>query len=213
MMKRVKAIRYGVTNALDDAYVDLAGAWATQTNRFSDVILDKNGEDRIVLYLGAPSPSATRVKWISGEIGLFIPDLDPNATIVTRNIISTSKIPITSVPLSAARAEVTVLPKKFQKGGDHGDRFGGAAHDNSISLRVKDPKEKIVRLEFLDKDGNIQALSSGSSDGDTRGYSFAKPLPPQVDLRIYLRTPKACTNIPFMIKDIPLPENQPPAAR
>ena len=77
--------------------------------------------------------------------------------------------------------------------------------ENDVVLKVIDPSGKFIGVEVLnDKGGVVQTTSTTYAD-DMRVLGFAHALPADVQLRIFLKTPKAVSVVPFKLVDVALP--------
>lgn len=83
--------------------------------------------------------------------------------------------------------------------------FGGGGDENSFQLTIKDPANKLVKIEFLDEEDQVISNNGVSSCNDDHWYSFSQPLPKNVKLRIYVATEKSIVKVPFTLKDVALP--------
>ncbi|MBX3280536.1 MAG: hypothetical protein KF868_21260 [Acidobacteria bacterium] len=81
--------------------------------------------------------------------------------------------------------------------------------ENGLALNVKDPKGKLVSIEFEDAAGKAiehQGRSSmGSNDDKTFIYDFKEPLPTGARIKVYVMTQRAVVKSPFKLASVPLP--------
>jgi len=79
----------------------------------------------------------------------------------------------------------------------------------TITLKITDPKKKIVGIEFQDTRGNkINDLGFSGINmfgTETKTYRFASPFPNDARLVIYLDSPNAYLKVPFSFTNLLLP--------
>ncbi|MDA8084977.1 MAG: hypothetical protein M0024_15065 [Nitrospiraceae bacterium] len=227
-----KGLKIDVTKALDDTGRDLLKKDGQKCEEFTKPDENNTSQADIELKLKNPARKAAVVREVAGEISVFMPKRDPNATATVKAFVTHTGKPIEEKALKAAGVGLSVMTKKQfdefkeqqkkevkSKEGEMVREFGEAMTkalqslfggfmeigENSIILDVTDPGNKVVSIEFSDATG--KALRSGSSmkTGDIRVFEFNEPVPQDAQLTIYLATPKSMVKMPFSITDIALP--------
>ena len=77
--------------------------------------------------------------------------------------------------------------------------------NSDISFLVKDPQSRLVKIEFIGKDGKELERNSWSSSGEVQAYNFKAGLPADTKILLYLATDKSLVTVPFSLKDVELP--------
>ncbi len=85
--------------------------------------------------------------------------------------------------------------------------FGNMMGDdkNSIRLWVKDPRHRVVDIQFLDAKGAVLDTNSRSNMGELRQVGFKQLPPPTTRMRVLLATDQAIHPVAFSLNEIPLP--------
>lgn len=224
-------IRINIAQAVDDTGLDLI-----RKERFSNEDdfrdLDKNnaGENKIDIKLMKPSMKATAIKELSGEIELYCPGKDPEATIKVEQFMKNLGKRIDNPSLRRLQVKLTVFDKKtyeeFAKKEAAAkeraarsnvakqlvlavtnlfDAITETLSKNPVIIKLKDPQSRIMGLRFYSASGQKIAHNLWSSGGDIQTYSFNNPMPADAAMVIMLKTDKAIQKIPVKFTDIPLP--------
>jgi formylglycine-generating enzyme required for sulfatase activity len=140
------------------------------------------------------SPAAARsIKALAGGVEVWIPSRDP-ASIITAGYADDADKPLNNDLLKAAGVDITLQKPTL---------------DISRAYEIKDPKNRVALVEFLDADGkrlDTNGVSSSSFGGKTILYaSFPAKVPADAVVKIYLVTEKSVVTVPFEFKDVPLP--------
>lgn len=224
-------IRANITQAVDDTGLDLIKKEKfSGEDDFRDPGKNNAGENKIDVELMKPSMKATAIKELSGEIELYCPGKDPEATIKVEQFMKNVGKPIDNPSLRRLQVELTVSDKKTceefakkeaaakRKAAESNvgkqlalavtnlfDTMSGVFSKNPVIIKLKDPQSKIIGLRFYSASGQKIGRSSWSSSGDIQTYSFNDPMPADAAMVIMLKTDKAIRKIPVKFTDIPLP--------
>ncbi len=191
-MEGVQALRF----LLSDARDDLGNALLPDEKKppeFRDVRGDAAQEQ---LSFGNPARGATTFR-VAGRLELFIPGRDPNAVVKVPRALATPGRPLASPGLKAAGVGVTVLPRT-------------GLPQNAVSLRGRTADVRRIRsVRILRADGKeIPVGSRGwvSDDEETlMTLEATEAVPKNASLVFTLLTEKARAEVPFDLKEIPLP--------
>lgn len=182
------------------------------------------------LKLKNPARKAAVVRELAGTVELFMPERDPAATVVLRDFAARTGKPLADPALEKAGIRLTVLTKaeydalaqqKKQQAAAAADRqnlgqamaqaFEGLlgaffqVGDHDLILQLTDPAGRFIHAEVLDGRGAAIATTSTTSADDLKVLGFARPLPADARLRIFVKTADSVVTIPFRLTDIPLP--------
>lgn len=230
-LESAEKIRVNITQAADDTGLDLIKKEKfSGEDDFRDPGKNNAGENKIDIELMKPSTKATAIKELSGEIELYCPGKDPEATVKFEQFMKNAGKPIDSPSLRRLQVKLTVFDKKAyeefakkeaaakQKAAESNvgkqlvlavtnlfDTMSEAFSKNSVIVKLEDPQSKIIGLRFYSASGQKIDRSSWSSSGDIQTYSFNDPMPADAAMVIMLKTDKAIRKIPVKFTDIPLP--------
>ncbi len=219
-----------MTEAVDDTGRDLIEKGkGSDGNKFKGLDKDKAGRGEIEVELKNPARKATVIKQMSGEIELYCPGSDPSATVRVGQFMKNLGKPVDDPILKASKVEVTVYDKKTFEEISKGDAkmqkklsgeeitnqlagamskiFGATfelSSENSIIFKLKDPKSKLIEIQFYRASGQKIKSKIWSTD-DVRIYYFDSPVPADATLSIMLKTDNSIRKIPFKFTDVPLP--------
>jgi hypothetical protein len=183
------------------------------------------------LELRNPARRATRVRELTGQVELFVPERDPAAQARVPRFASQLDKPIAAPALKAAGAQVTVVSRKTyeaekkkdaerrQKEAEGAGIAGamvsafaglfegmfGEIGENDVLVKVDDKGRKLFAVDVLDAAGKPIDGMGSMRVGDFWILKFFEPLPPDAGLRIYVMTPKAMVTEKFTLKDVALP--------
>lgn len=113
------------------------------------------------------------------------------------------KAPETSKPTQGNMGQA--LEGAFQ------EMFNMGGGPNAITVKLSDPNNKIVSLEFQEASGKkiethgTSSSTNGLTKTTTYTYNFESKLPDDARLVVYLATPKSMVVAPFSLKNVPLP--------
>ena len=190
-----------------------------------------SGAPQLKLELKNPARRATFLKEVSGQVELFMPGRDPNATARVDGFLSRVDKLVAAPALKSARADVTVVSRKTYDeekkkdeerrkkesessglAGQMAEAFAGLFSgmmgeigENDVLLKVTDPEKKVFSIEVCDAAGK---QIDGRGSMKVSGFwilSFPEKLPAEASLRIYMLTPKAIVTLPFALKNVVLP--------
>lgn len=227
-----KSMRAVVKSAVDDTGRDLVDPEKTQRD-FEKANQSGGQHLEATLKLKNPSRKASMIKELTGEVQLFVPKNDQEATVKVDTFQKTAGTPISSPTLKSAGIEVTFWTKEqfdamkekkkeeakkesqdklgqglAQAFGDFFDGFMKVGF-NDVALRIKDPNLRLAGVEFQDTAGkkldDRGRSSMGGKEEQTVMYHFASRPPEATQLMIYVLTPKATIKAPFALANIVLP--------
>lgn len=200
-----------VTKAVDDCGRDLIDPQKENDAFKNSHLVENSGFTDVSLNLKSPARTATLIRELSGEARLFVPKNDPDSTVKVERFESRAGKPVVSRVLSAAGIEITVYTKEQREAAAEGHIFHANIPygPNDITLHIKDPRQKLVNIEFQDVGGSkIKGTgweAHGEIDDQTKTFLFDSQLPATALLVIYLSTPKAFVTVPFAFTNVRLP--------
>lgn len=195
----------------------------------------KNGEapspTRLTISLASPARGAASIKEITGEIELYMPGRDPNATAKVDKILDHVGKTLVHPALAANEVEITLLTKAqldtekkrladkkrldMKKDGLSGESLEDAVksflemlvapEEGEIVARVKDPKKRIQGYSYVTPSGELKRVVGMDRDGFTVFSSWSGKPQPDWSLKIELTTPKTLVRHTFMLADVKLP--------
>ncbi|MDH5202784.1 MAG: hypothetical protein OEZ31_05810 [Nitrospirota bacterium] len=226
-----KGLKLKITKAIDDTDRDLLKDDRGKED-FTKPDEYNIGQAEVEVKLKNPSRKAITIKELIGEMSMFIPKNDPDATATINNFMTQTGKPLSDTALKEAQVEVTILTKSQydeikemkkkeakEKEGDLAKEFGEAmvqafsslfgsmmeVGENSVILNIKDPESKIVAIEFIDESGKKINNISSMKMGDVRVFEFEKPMTQKARMAIFMVTPKSLIKTPLKLADIALP--------
>jgi hypothetical protein len=232
----VAAARVTIQKAVDDTGRDLVDPeegepqFAQTTGSFLPSDAAK-GPASIDLALLNPSRDATTIAEIRGEVELYMPKKDPDATALIPKFLSLAGKPVTNKALKASGVEISVLgpsqleaeKKKASKArADQLKKEGNDAEtikwmiesfessfvtpdEGEVVLKVKDPNKRIHEYAFVDGAGEAQRVFPRDSDGFTLLSTYGAKPAADWNLKVTLRTPKTMSKRSFVVKGVELP--------
>ncbi len=191
-MEGVTALRFHLSDARDDL-----GNVLLPEERKPPEFRDVRGEaaqEQLSFRNPAREASAFRV---SGRLELFIPGRDPNAVVKVPRALSTPGRPLPSPGLKAAGVRVIVLSR-------------AGLPENAVALRGRTADvRRILSIRILRSDGKeIPVGSRGwmSDEEETlMRLEATEAVPKNASLVFTILTEKARAEVPFDLKEIPLP--------
>ena len=190
--------------------VDDTGKSLIRTNRHS-VVDDRlaparriSGLWQLAHGLKSPAPNAKTIRHLEAEVELYTPTT--NTPVLTNFMSKPGKVlhqeTLDQYPIKIIyESEANDAPP----GSLIIDRNAG----KSILLRVDDPQHKLVKMAFQKVDGRMLATPrvGRSVFGSHTDYHFVFPKPPPHDLNlvVYVATPKATDKVRFGLDNIRLP--------
>ncbi|MBI5638813.1 MAG: hypothetical protein HZA17_00150 [Nitrospirae bacterium] len=226
-----KGLKLKITKAVDDTGRDLI---KTEEGKQDFAKPDEYnvGQAEVEVKLKNPSRKASVIQELTGEVILFVPKKDANATAATKNFMAKTGKALDNKALKTAKVSVTVLTKKQfdeikeqkkkeakEKEGAVAKEFGEAlvqafssmfgsmmeVGENSVILNIKDPESKVIAIEFTDEDGKKIRNTSSMTMGEVRVYEFENQMSEKAQMTIFVATPKALIKTPVKLHDIALP--------
>lgn len=183
------------------------------------------------LELRNPARRAGKVREVTGQVELFVPERDPAAQARVPRFAAQLDRSIAAPALKAAGAQVTVVSRKTydaekkkdaerRKKEAEGAGIAGAMvnafaglfeglfgdiGENDVLVRVDDKGQKVFAVDVLDAAGKPVDGMGSMKVGDFWILKFLEPVPADAGLRIYVMTPKSMVTERFTLKDVALP--------
>jgi hypothetical protein len=185
----------------------------------------------VSLSLKNPDRKATKVKEVRGEIELYLPGKDPNSVAEIAKFTTMSGKALSHKALKANGVEISMVSaaqleaekkkraeakkKEYAEMGYEGDDlatmvtdFLGSllgAEENDLYVRIKDPKNAIQNIAYVDAAGEVKMVNAREDEGFTLLSTWSGK--PQADwkLRVSMKTAKNVVRMPFALNDVPLP--------
>ncbi|HMA19111.1 MAG TPA: hypothetical protein VKS03_11790 [Thermoanaerobaculia bacterium] len=190
-----------------------------------------DGPPALKIELRNPARRATKVRELSGQVELFVPERDPAAQARVAKFATQMDRPISAPALKAAGAVVTVVSRKTyeeekkkdaerRKKEAEGAGIAGAMvnafaglfegmfgdiGENDVLVRVEDKGKKVFSVDVLDAAGKPVEGMGSMKVGDFWILKFMEKLPADAGLRISVMTPKSLVTERFALKDVALP--------
>lgn len=190
-VESAKAFRIRVAAARDDTGASLLLGEGGEPPWESQAI-----SANLWIRLQSPARGASSVT-VSGTLELFVPSRDPASEVRVERALEKPGRPLVSKALKAAKIEIAVAPKEQTPEGTV-VLYGRTSELASVrAIRVVRPDGSEVGLS---------GTSSGSTgERKTIELGLSEPLPPGAALVFTLLTAKSIVEIPFELKDVPLP--------
>lgn len=224
----VRGARATVEKAVDDTGRNLVKEKAEKADFAKS---SGDGAPALKLELRNPARRAGKVREVTGQVELFVPERDPTAQARVPRFATQMDRPIAAPALKAAGAQVTVVSRKTyeaekkkeaerKKKEAEGAGIAGAMvnafaglfeglfgdiGENDVLVRVDDKGQKIFTLDVIDAAGKPVDGMGSMKVGDFWILKFLEPVPADAGLRIYVMTPKAMVTERFTLKDVALP--------
>jgi hypothetical protein len=193
----VEAARIVVARAVDDLGTPLVpdGAAAAKLEPV------QGGDLNAPLVLALPlKPAPRKAKLlldVSGEIELYVPNVDPEALVAVPDFRSLSGRTVVSPALAASGAVVAFATAQ--------EAEALPAGPDDVVLRVSDPKGRIEGFYLVDPEGTAWKTNRETRGGLVVLSSQAEPPGPGWGLQVRLLTPNTLRRYRFALKDVPLP--------
>lgn len=203
--KTVAASRVLVRTATDDSGADLVARDAEEPMLYPNV--RDEGSISVSMTLNNPARTATKLREASGEIELYMPSKDPNATADIAKVLPASGKPLSHKALKANGIEIAFLTAA-QLDAENKKREEYARlqlDDSELAVRIKDPQNRIHEIGYVDAKGEFQRVSTRTDEGLTVISTWSGKAQPDWKLRVQMKTPKTVMRVPFALKDIALP--------
>lgn len=193
----VESARVVVKKADDDTGASLVPDGASKAG-----LEPVHGEDpEAAVTLSVPLKAASRkartIGEVSGEIELYVPNVDPSAVVFVPKLRAEAGKPVAAPSLAALGVEVAFATAQ------EAEALPAAADD--VVLKVKDPRGAIEGFYFVDPDGTAWETNREARGGFLVLSSQAEPPGPDWGLRVRLLTPGTLRRYRFSLKDVPLP--------
>jgi hypothetical protein len=189
------------------------------------------GAPALKIELRNPARRAAKVRELTGQVEVFLPDRDPSAQARVPRFLSQMDRPIAAPALKAAGAAVTIVSRKTYAeekrkaaerrkkeaegasiAGAMANAFGGLFEglfgdigENDVLLRVEDKGKKLFAVEVIDASGKPVDGMGSMKVGEFWILKYSEKLPADAALSIYVLTPKSLVTEKFALKDVPLP--------
>ena len=224
----VRGARATVEKAVDDTGRSLLKEKAEKAD-----FTKSSGDEAPALKLELRNPArrAGKVREVTGQVELFVPERDPTAQARVPRFAAQMDRPIAAPALKAAGAQVTVVSRKTyeaekkkeaerKKKEAEGAGIAGAMvnafaglfeglfgdiGENDVLVRVEDKGQKVFSVDVIDAAGKPVDGMGSMKVGDFWILKFLAPVPADAGLRIYVMTPKAMVTERFTLKDVALP--------
>jgi len=190
-----------------------------------------DGAPALKIELRNPARRAAKVRELSGQVEIFLPERDPSAQARIPGFLSQMDRPLAAPALKAAGAQVTVISRKTYEeekkkdaerrkkeaegagiAGAMANAFGslfeglfGDIGENDVLLKVDDKGKKLFAVDVLDATGKTVDGMGSMKVGDFWILKYTDKVPSDATLRIYVMTPKSVVTEKFALKDVPLP--------
>jgi hypothetical protein len=223
-----RGARATVEKAVDDTGRNLIKE-KSDSNDFAKSTGD--GPPALKIELRNPARRATKVRELTGQVELFVPERDPSAQARVAKFASQMDRPISAPALKAAGAVVTVVSRKTyeeekkkdaerRKKEAEGAGIAGAMvnafaglfegmfgdiGENDVLVRVEDKGKKVFSVDVLDAAGKPVEGMGSMKVGDFWILKFLEKLPADAGLQVSVMTPKALVTERFALKDVALP--------
>ena len=190
-----------------------------------------DGPPALKVELRNPARRASKVRELTGQVEVFVPERDPSAEARIAKFASQMDRPIASPALKAVGAQVTVVSRKTyeaekkkdaerRKKEAEGAGIAGAMvnafaglfegmfgdiGENDVLVRVEDKGKKVFSVDVLDAAGKPVEGMGSMKVGDFWILKFLEKLPADAGLQVSVMTPKSLVTENFALKDIALP--------
>jgi hypothetical protein len=193
----VESVRVVVRKADDETGASLVPEGAA--NAGLEPLRGEDPEAAVVLSipLKAAARRARTIGEVSGEIELYVPNVDPSAVVVVPRFRAQAGKAVTAPSLAALGVEIAFATPQ------EAEALPAAADD--VVLKVNDPKKAIEGIYFLDADGTAWGTNRETRGGFLVLSSQAEPPGPDWGLKVRLLTPGTLRRYRFALKDVPLP--------
>jgi hypothetical protein len=190
-----------------------------------------DGPPALKIELRNPARRATKVRELTGQVELFVPERDPSARARVAKFASQMDRPIAALALKAVGAVVTVVSRNTyeaekkkdaerRKKDAGGSGIAGAMvnafaglfegmfgdiGENDVLVRVEDKGKKVFSVDVVDAAGKPVEGMGSMKVGDFWILKFTEKLPADAGLQVDVMTPKSMVTERFALKDVPLP--------
>lgn len=193
----VESARVVVAKAEDDTGASLvpdgAGAAALEPVRGED----PDAPVALSIALKAAERRARTIGEVSGEIELYVPNVDPSAVVVVPRFRAQGGQRVSAPSLAALGVEISFASPQ------EAESLPAAVDD--VVLKVSDPKGAVEGFYFVDAEGTAWETNRETRGGFLVLSSQAEPPGPDWGLKVRLLTPSTVRRYRFVLKDVPLP--------
>jgi hypothetical protein len=226
----VAASRVLVTSAVDDLGTSLLDPEAQEPRL--EMNMPGEGPVDVSVTLENPPRKAKQVREVRGNIELYMPSKDPNSVAEIPKFTAQSGKTLSHKALKANGVEITLLSaaqiaaekkkladakrKELQEIGYQGEDLESmvSSHmeyvlrleESDLLVRVKDPKQSIQEVTYVDAAGEVKRVNMRNEDGGYAIFSTWEGAPkPDWKMRVSMKTAKNLVRHPFVLKDVTLP--------
>jgi len=221
-----KATKLTIDEAIDDTGLSLI---KDESSR-DDFKFSGDSFSNLEVSLKNPKRKATMIKSLVGTFTVFSPQNDPDSVALIPGFQGKADKNLQHKALKKANVTIRILSRetyeewKTKEEAELKEKalaegimgamldsmlslFGGfmSVDDRSVVMLVDDPDNRIIRLEFLDKDDKKINSNSSMSSGNNKIFGFQQKLPDDAKLMVYLATGKSLKVLPIKMTDIVLP--------
>lgn len=229
----VASVRVVAKKAVDDLGTDLLPEKPEEAY-FESVSHGSSGEDEGPLAVTVKMKNAPRkaklLKEVTADAELYMPAVDPAATVTIPKFLGEAGKPIVNPVLQAAGIEITILSKEQieaerkangeKKRAEAKTYLQGEALETAVRfatenflaaswvnayLRVKDPKGAIFDYVYVKPSGEVEGINRGGEEGYVSLSAQGGEVGPDWGLQVRLKTPKTFARYTFTLKDVALP--------
>lgn len=194
-----------VFDAADDTGKSLLRT--NQTPGQNDSWLSSKHSDTFYSSVGnlkSPANEAKTIKRLSGSVQFFAPN---ETTPVFTNFMANPGRPLTHPALTECQVAITY--ERPVSDTPPGSLVLGDKTDQTVTLKVEDVHNRIVRMAFQKPDGGIlpasQQVSIVNGKRTAFTYVFKQAPPRDLNLVVYVSEPEPSDTIAFTLEDIRLP--------
>ncbi|HUF18288.1 MAG TPA: hypothetical protein VMS12_09630 [Thermoanaerobaculia bacterium] len=233
--KDVAAARVLLSSASDDTGKSLIGDDRDEPPLESPrgIGWDGEGEEPTVLSfnLGTPARAASSVKEVRGEVELYMPSKDPNSVALIPKFLASRGKALTHKSLKSNGVEISLVSeqqyeaekkrlgeakrKEMLADGYPEDSIASILESffeyfpvpdaNDVVVRIKDPKNVLQEIAYVDSSGETRRVSMREDEGFTFLSSWEGPPEENFALRVSMKTAKTMMKYPFVLTNVALP--------
>ncbi len=178
------------------------------------------------LRLKLPARKATLLKELSGKVEVLLSDRDPESTVKIEGFVGKPRLEVSDPILAANGITLTIMSQhefrrwsSLQRNTPASEQAAGPSDASQtpadeLVVVADDPDHRIVSSQFFDRKDNpikhdiCETSSLSLANGASRivmDHRFDQKLPDTTLMRIVLATRKAVVEVPFSLRDVPLP--------
>ncbi len=215
-LDNIKGVKTTIEKAVDDTGKNLINTEKTSSkfkalNKFTRV------KNSTTLELKNPRRKAVTIASLSGTVEVFAPENDPESIVVVKNLsqhygksLPSEKLKNLGVNLVVSDPKSQAATKEKNKAaltGGMGSLFTNfmTLKPNQLLFEIEDPKGSVVSYEIQDSNGVKLETAGSMSSGGSKRLNFRKNPPKDIQLVVFVKTPKAIKKADFNLKEIRLP--------